>query len=412
MKKPTLTLKPERPAYGGIAIARWQGKVVMIKGAIPDETVEVCIDEEKKDYSTGHAVKVLEPSPDRVRPECGHFGICGGCQLQYISYSRQVSLKEEVLKDCLARIAGMVIMLDQPLTGEPWNYRHRGQFKVSHGKVGLFREKSHEVTDIGSCPLMTARVNEYYGKARTLIMGTDVRELHITCDDGALALIKARSGHGANWDGLGKGLIQSGFSGAAVELHGGRLMGYGQGHIAFDLLGLKYTVSPASFFQSNWGLNQSLVKLVMDRLQPLAGRSVLDLYSGAGNFSLPLAVHAGRVTAVEENPAAVSDGERNAVQNEIKNCTFIRSNAASIEVAGPVDILVTDPPRTGLAEGVADKVLGLAPDRIAYISCNPSTLARDLKKLAVGYIVESVRMVDFFPQTYHIESLAFLRKKA
>ncbi|MBI3592517.1 MAG: class I SAM-dependent RNA methyltransferase, partial [Nitrospirae bacterium] len=176
-----------------------------------------------------------------------------------------------------------------------------------------------------------------------------------------------------------------------------------------NLENLKYTISPMSFFQSHWKLNQAVVKFVKDNLQPLRGCRVLDLYSGAGNFSLPVAIDADEVIAVEENPHAIKDGKRNLEINNIRNCRFIRSSAENINIRGDIDILIVDPPRLGLTNRAIDKILAKTPERIAYISCNPATLGRDLKKFLTKYELESVRMIDFFPQTYHTESLTFLR---
>jgi 23S rRNA (uracil1939-C5)-methyltransferase len=159
MQHSPLILTPTSPAYGGISIARLDGKVVMIKGAIPGETVEVHIDEDKKDYSTATVTIVQEPSPERVSPPCRYFGTCGGCQLQFISYPHQIKLKEEVLEASLRRIAKLDIRLSNPLTGEAWHYRHRAQFKVAGEKIGFFREKSSDVVDIDSCPLMAHEIN-------------------------------------------------------------------------------------------------------------------------------------------------------------------------------------------------------------------------------------------------------------
>ena len=402
-------LTPASPAYGGISIARLDGKVVMIKGAIPGETVEVRIDEDKKDYTTATVTNVLEPSPERVSPPCRYFGTCGGCQLQFISYPYQIKLKEEVLKASLQRIAKLDIQLSGPLTGEAWNYRHRAQFKVTREKIGFFREKSSDVVDIDSCPLMVPGINEGLKTARGILAGVDIRELHLVCSNGSVALVKARGSSNAGWDKLAGTFLRSGFLGLVVELENKRLLKYGHGFLAFDLLGLKYTVSPASFFQGHWSLNLDVVRLVLETLQPLEGKSVLDLYSGAGNFSLPLAMHAASITAVEENPGAVEDGKRNIALNGIKNCRFIRSNVDSLRMSGPVDTLVVDPPRQGIGDSAIQKIFDISPKRVAYISCNPASFSRDLKKLHELYDVDSVRMIDFFPQTYHIESLAFLR---
>ena len=225
------------------------------------------------------------------------------------------------------------------------------------------------------------------------------------------ALIKVARGAKVDSDALARTFLDGGFACVAVENGYKKVVNYGKKYINFGLSGLKYTVSPRSFFQSNWSLNQEVVRLAIEGLQPLEGRRVLDLYSGAGNFSLPIAGHALEVVAVEENPDAVEDGERNLRLNGVQNMRLVRSRADSPDLEFHADVVVADPPRTGLGPGVAERLLDLSPEKVLYVSCDPATLARDLKKLSAGYELESVRMVDFFPQTYHIESLTFLTRR-
>ena len=182
----TLTVRADIPAYGGFSIARDQGSVLFISGAIPGETVEVRIDEQKKDYSFATAIKIIEPSPDRISPDCEVFGICGGCSLQCVSYQRQVLLKEEVLLDNLRRIAKMDIQLASSLTdADPWHYRHRAQFKIDKQEIGFYKGKSRDVVDIRHCPLMIKEINDLFGRTSCLIKSSGrllegISEIHLT----------------------------------------------------------------------------------------------------------------------------------------------------------------------------------------------------------------------------------------
>lgn len=414
-----LTVRAETPAYGGFSIGRSKGKVFLIKGAIPGETVAVKIEGERKDYSLATVSEILIPSPDRVEPRCPVFGVCGGCQYQYLSYEGQHRLKEAVLKDCLRRIARIETDLSKSLLAPiPWKYRHRGQFKFSRGKTGFYREKTREIVPIEECPLMADSVNEYLRKATESLgeAGPDFlndAEIHITCGDSALALIRpsAQDERIVDWDKVSSLFLNRGFDGLSVSTVKGGILRYGKDYTAFELDGLTYTVSPVCFFQSHWRLNEAVVKFLVQALRPLAGKRVVDLYAGAGNFSLSLALEAEEVIAVEENPYAIEDGKRNVSINNIGNCRFVRSPAESVTIRGSVDILILDPPRLGLTNRVIDRIGAMKPEGIVYISCNPTTLARDLRKLLARCDIESVRMIDFFPQTYHIESLVFLRSK-
>jgi 23S rRNA (uracil1939-C5)-methyltransferase len=218
--------------------------------------------------------------------------------------------------------------------------------------------------------------------------------------DSAVAFLKGREYDVA----LSGRYMEIGFSGVMLDDDASE----GTAFTVFDLNGLKYTVSPRTFFQAHWDLNKEVVDLVVQRLSPLSGRRVLDLYAGAGNFSLPLAAHDAEVAAVEGDPFAVADGLRNAELNGLKNCSFVRMAAEKYGIKKKFDVLILDPPRPGLTTDMSNKVLESRADTVVYISCNPSTLARDLKKLNANYEIREVRQIDFFPNTFHVETVAFL----
>lgn len=412
-----VTVTAAFPAYGGRSIGAINGKVVMIKGAIPGERVEAKIEEEKRDYLKAETVAVLDSSADRITPPCPYFGVCGGCQLQFIAYERQVSIKEEVLRGALKRLAKVDPFFESPLIHTPpWHYRLRGQFKAGKNSLGFYRERTRDVVDIQSCPLMHETINGKLGAVRGLLGSVDFKEIHISTDGdrGIAALLKGVKGGRKEAERAGAGLMSFGFSGAVIEFDAKSALplSFGEPGISLDLQGLNYGVSPLSFFQSHWALNRKVAAAIKERLAPLGGKRLLDLYSGAGNFSLLLAAEAAEIIAVEENPAAIQEGLRNLERNGIGNYRFIAAPAERLSLSEAVDIVITDPPRLGLSNAALGKIVALRPERIVYISCNPSTLGRDLGKLAAAYEIESVRAVDFFPQTYHIESLAFLRRRA
>jgi 23S rRNA (uracil1939-C5)-methyltransferase len=407
-----LTLIVEQPVYGGLSIGRYRGKVVFITGAIPGETVTVAIEDEKKDYYTASVKEIKVPSPDRIVPECTYFESCGGCQLQFITHSRQVHLKEEVLKDSLKRLAKIEETLSKPMTdNRPWHYRMRGQFKVSKNKTGFYRARSREVVDIESCPLMTDDLNKKLNTARALIQESGITEIHITSADDSAVLLKTSSRHLAKKEiiDMAERFLASGFTGVSILSPDNPVSWHGKHYVTLYLNSLIYTLSPLSFFQSNWGLNQAVVGKIKNTLSSQNIRKILDLYSGAGNFSLPLADGAD-IFAVEENPYAVQDGMRNVEMNEIINYRFIHSPAENYHIDDTFDALFVDPPRPGLTNKGIKNILNALPERIVYVSCNPTTLARDLKKLLTRYSLESIRLIDFFPQTFHIESLTFLNR--
>jgi len=391
------------PAYGAYSIARDE-KIILIKGAVPGELVEVNIDERKRDYMLATVTQVLEPSEFRVEPLCPVFGICGGCHLQFISYDKQVSMKEEVLVDSLTRLGGIEVELSPSLTDAQWHYRHRAQFKISkEGAIGFFRESSRDVVLFDSCPLMIGRINELLQLIKEKNLASGLKEIHLSSGDSAAALLKGE----AIAPELTEVFREIGIASIAMN---DTLM-EGSGSVEFDLNGLKYTVSPWTFFQAHWSLNLKVAEFIAGLAGPLEGKKVLDLYAGAGNFSLPIARYAEEVILVEENPFAVEDGTRNLKRNNLKNCRFVKSSAEKYRMQKNFDLVLLDPPRPGLTSEVVKKVLESPSETIIYISCNPSTLARDLKKLKNTYDVQSVQMIDFFPNTFHIEAAALLKRK-
>lgn len=398
-----MIVRPTLPAYGGYCIAR-EDKVILIKGAVPGELVEVNIDERKRDYMLATVTRILEPSEFRVEPKCPVFGICGGCHLQFVSYEKQVAMKEEVLVDSLTRLGRIEVGLSPSLTDAQWHYRHRAQFKISkEGAVGFFRESSRDVVLFESCPLMIERINELLQRIKKKNLVAGLREIHLSAGDTAAALLK-----GDSFDPeLTEAFRETGLSTIAVN----DTLIEGSGYVMFELNGLKYSVSPWSFFQAHWSLNLKVAEFIANRTAPLEGKKVLDLYAGAGNFSIPLARYASEVTLVEDNPFAVEDGTRNLKLNGIKNGRFVKASAEKYRIQKNYDMIILDPPRPGLTSEVVKKVLETQADTIVYVSCNPSTLARDLKKLQEVYNIESVQMIDFFPNTFHIEAAAILKRR-
>jgi 23S rRNA (uracil1939-C5)-methyltransferase len=399
-----MLLKAQDAVYGGYVLAREEG-VVFIRGAIPGEVVEASIEQKKKDYSIAAVTDVVKPSVFRVEPPCPYFGDCGGCQLQYASYEKQASMKNHVVLDCLRRIGRIEKDLDVPLLGPQFGTRHRAQFKVSReGAVGFYREGTRDVVPVRNCLLMTGEINAALERiARFGPAG--VKEVHVTHgEDALIALIKGIGFH----EDTAQAFIDMGFAGVAFDDKSHR----GTGHVSFRLGELEYTVSPRSFFQSNWNLNVQVIGLIVERLGDVRGKRILDFYAGGGNFSLPLAAQGAEVVAVEEGADAVKDGERNATVNVLEKVKFVPGKAETARLRGAFDIVILDPPRPGLTKDAMKRVLEIKPEGIVYVSCNPSTLARDLGKLSDDYDIASIRMVDMFPNTYHVESVAFLSRKA
>jgi 23S rRNA (uracil1939-C5)-methyltransferase len=464
-----LTLRAGNAVYGGLTVTRraiqecaneYPDKTALIKGAIPGELVEISITSEKRSHITGNVAKVLEPSPDRIEPRCTYFGTCGGCHLQFAGYKQQIKIKESSLRDCMQRIAKIDIRLSEALYIESndWGYRHRGRFKVAGQTIGFSQEKSNNSIAIERCPLMTADINNALPVLRQMI--ADMPQIFEDIDEICLvsnsesdlwqenvvvsfldepASINKTGGRKNNKNNSKNGLradnickLKSALSEYGLKRvvfpdhedhrnkpqdqeleHNNDFELYLNGSPLAAQYELGYKVSPTGFFQSNWSLNLKMIDEVINSLMPLENKVVLDIFSGAGNFSLPIALTAKSVIAVEANPAAVFYGKLNAKLNNIGNIEFqnISSQQLSKKHFENVDAAIIDPPRSGIGNNVVNQLLSNPVETVIYVSCDPSTLARDLGLLSEKYAIDSLRLVDMFPQTYHIESLAILKAK-
>ncbi|VAX31722.1 RNA methyltransferase, TrmA family [hydrothermal vent metagenome] len=391
------------PLYGGYTLSRDDG-VIFIRGALPGEIVEADVVEKKKDYSVASVKEVIESSPDRIVPACPVFGICGGCHYQYIAGHRQVSMKEEVVLDCIERIGKTALSLDSSLISSPWHYRKRAQFKVSaDGRIGFYRTLSHDVVEFEKCLLLSPEINTFLEKIKSVGVPSGVKEIHVQSGDILLAAVK---GDRVDTGIAAERLRDAGVSGISFE--NGTVDGVEQ--ICLDLNGYHYMVSPKSFFQVNWELNNKLLSVISSFVSSIRPEKVVDLYCGAGNFSIPLSPFAGEIVGVEENPFSCRDGRENIELNRIGNIRLVNKRVEDFDIGKGTDMIILDPPRAGLTKRVLRGITEASPSWLVYVSCNPSTFARDIERLKEHYVPDSVRVIDMFPQTYHIEVLGILKK--
>ncbi|MBF0567535.1 MAG: class I SAM-dependent RNA methyltransferase [Nitrospirae bacterium] len=409
----TLELDSLAPIYGGMCLSRLDG-VVFIKGAIPGEKVLAEVKEIRRDYSIAEAVAILNGSTDRVTPRCRVYGMCGGCHYQHISYERQLSLKEEIVTDCLRRIAKIDIPIAGTISGGQWNYRRKVQFKLSSvsggaaPSIGFYRENTRDIVAVDECALLHGTLNRFLVKLKGARFLNGVREIHMLTGGNTVAFLKGPDVDEAKLEFL----LDIGFDGAVAALAPDyqRTHAAGDSHCQLSIgdnvgEGISYTVSPQGFFQSNWELNQVLVETVKELLGDVSGKRVIDVYGGAGNFSLGLSKTAKEITIVEDNPYSAADGARNIALNNIHNISYITKSFETIRENRTYDVVIVDPPRIGLTKAAVERLLSLKAETIAYISCNPSTFARDVARLQPRYTPSSVRLIDMFPNTYHCEVL-------
>ncbi len=412
---------------GGAGIGRLDGKAVFVPLSAPGDRVLCRIMRDKKRYCEAEILEVLSPSSERQAPLCPHFGRCGGCQWQHLPDELQGHWKQRLFADLLSRQAGVPESARAPLLRAPsaWGYRSRAQIKCRMTPegflMGFYRRATHDVIDIKGCPVLDNRLNAAWTLLREALGGgcdpAGIFQVDLGVGDaGAIrALIHYE---GSRSSELAAGLRQFGLqAGISLFLLEGRkamLHLCGERDLYLELEGLRLGYGPGGFSQINLQQNRALVDLAIGALPVAQSYRVLDLFCGMGNFSLPLARRGAKVVGVEDFAPSIRSARINASNNALSGLDFFAESAegALLRRGGTsgFDAVLLDPPRSGAAAVVPELLQG-APKRIIYVSCDPATLARDLKPLlAGGYRVEWARPVDMFPQTHHIESVTRIDK--
>ncbi|MCJ7724968.1 MAG: class I SAM-dependent RNA methyltransferase [Acidimicrobiia bacterium] len=387
-------------AHGGEAVARFDGKAHFVAGAMPGELVVGEVIRDKKSWARVQLTDVLEPSPDRVAPPCRHFDECGGCQWQFADYPVQLDWKRSIVEGQLRHLGRIEAVPVRPTvqTGDPYGYRNRMDFAASAGGPALRKGHTRDMVPIQECLLMAPPLADLFetigdlGDARgiTLRVGVTTGE--------TLAVVKGSLPAGAEGWGCP----------VSLRTKEGLQQVTGTGVIHEEVGGIAFRVTGDAFFQNNTPGAAVLVDLATEALAPQAHETLLDGYSGVGLFGISLGRQARRVIAVESNLDAVADFAHNAagagVDHRLFNSDFTKGLSL---VKDPWDIAVVDPPRDGLGAAAVGALTACEPRAIAYVSCDPASLARDARLLAeAGYQLAWVAPVDMFPQTYHVETVS------
>jgi len=399
-------------AYGGEALGRLpDGRAVFVPYAVPGEVVRVRLTEVKPRYARGQVVSILEASPDRVAPRCPHFGRCGGCHYQHITYPAQLTAKTGIVRDQLERIGGLHDVPLRPMvpSPRPWGYRNHVQFHLdAQGRLGFQAWRSHEVVPIEVCHLPVEPINAVWPN------------LHIAPEAG-VTRVHLRAGAEGELLLLLRGTaptpppFEVDFPLSAVYLPEGADEGLvvlsGHSYQVMEVKGRLFRVSAPSFFQVNLPVAALMVDHLLEHLPLSPETTLLEVYAGVGLFSAFLAPKVGRLLAVESAPSACADFEVN-----LDEFDHVELYEAPAEVALPyllerdeyAQVVLVDPPRSGLPGEVLDAIVAMQPEVIAYVSCDPATMARDARRLTrQGYRLRQITPFDMFPQTYHIETIGF-----
>jgi 23S rRNA (uracil1939-C5)-methyltransferase len=428
----------------GNAVARVDNLVVFVPMLIPGDVVDLRVIRKRKKYLEGKVLRFREYSSDRIKPECEHFGICGGCKWQHLPYSLQLKYKEKQVKDNLTRIGKIELPEINPIIGssEIFNYRNKLEYTFSNKRwltneevqsgTDFERENAlgfhipglfDKVLDINKCHLQPDPSNQIRNCVREYALKNDLSFFDLREQSGFLRNLVIRNSLEGNV------MVIAVFFHEDIEKREG-LLNYlasefsqipilykGQDHLVEDMDGLKFRIGPKSFYQTNTRQALELYRIARDFAELKGDEIVYDLYTGTGTIANFIARNAGKVIGIEYINEAIDDARINSGLNNTGNTFFFSGDMKDvlsddfIRVNGKPDVIITDPPRAGMHEDVVKVISKAGADRIVYVSCNPSTQARDILLLSEDYQVARVQPVDMFPHTHHVENVVLLRKK-
>jgi 23S rRNA (uracil1939-C5)-methyltransferase len=437
-----LSVAIERLVFQGSGLGRLpDGRVVFVPYTAPGDLAEVEVTEARDNFIRADLVRALTASPLRVAPPCPHFANCGGCQWQHLEYASQLHWKREILQELLVRVGKLDgVPVSAPLAlASPWEYRSRAQFKVVTGAaaggarlhIGFHQRDTHRVVDIDRCPLLDTRLN---GILRTVRHMRDpglhklfprLREFWLAVGAGTgevVVCLFARAQDRATIRLLFHRIRdeERGLQGIVLldgdpRQHPRFVDRHGHGAITEVVGQHRFRVDATAFFQVNGQAAEMLTRLVIEGAALTGAERVLDLYCGVGTFTVPLGRLARETMGIETSAAAAADASHNLRANRVTGARVLQAQVEqvlpSLEKGSPWDLVVLDPPRQGCSRRVLEAMSGMAVPRVIYVSCDPSTLARDLGILVrAGYRCLSIQPVDLFPQTFHLESVALLER--
>lgn len=456
-------LEISSPAFEGSAVGRIENLVVFVPYAVPGDRITAKIKRKRKKYAEAVIEKLLVPSPDRIEARCVHFGVCGGCTLQNADYQKQLEYKRTIVQELMERVGGLKQIMVEPVIPSPVQYEYRNKMEFSFGAsrwltseeiasgeklsrnfaLGLHIPKRFDkILDLQECYLQHPSSTAILDICRKIALERHWTPYDVGSHSGYLRNLIIR--RGINTGELMVNLVTTAYDPAKAELLMERVLEVeptvttflnsinsgpnpttieeehillGDGMLRDRIGPITYRISPSSFFQPNTLQAENLLSTIKAAASPTPDDVVFDLYSGLGSISLFLAGTAGAVVGVESHARSVELAATNAPANGISNCRFYAGDVLEalqddfFREYGRPDIVILDPPRVGLHPKAPSRILEAAPKKIIYTSCNPATQARDLSLLEEGYDIDSIQPVDMFPQTWHIESVATLRRR-
>ena len=428
----------------GLGIVRLDGAVVFVPGAVRGETVDLKITKVMKTAAAGKIVKIHAPSPERAEPECPYYGRCGGCDFQHLTYPEELRAKRQRVQDAITRLGGSAVEVEEILGAkDPTHYRNKSQYPVgADGAIGFYRARSHQVVPVKRCLIQSeaadataAAVGEWMRRYRVPAYDETtgkglVRHVYVRVNrKGESLCCVVLNGKQAPREPELAAYVRAAAPRTAGVLvntntrRGNVILGekyrtvWGRDFLMDTLCGLEFRLSVPSFYQVNRDQAEVLYGKALEFAALTGEETALDLYCGIGTITLCLAKRTGRVIGAEIVPAAIRDAEENAARNRIENAAFFCGDAsdvaAKLEAEGlRPDLVTVDPPRKGLAPEVIASIAAMGPARVVYVSCDPATLGRDVKRFGeLGYRAVRACAVDMFPGTRHVETIVLLQRE-
>jgi 23S rRNA (uracil1939-C5)-methyltransferase len=388
----------EKVIYGGKGLSRDLQKVVFIPFTLPGEKVRIQIGKDHGDYMEADPIDILEPSPDRVEPDCMYFGKCGGCQISHAKYDAQVRLKRSMLEEALRR-AKIQFSNIETISGTPFGYRHRAQLKwdAKQKRLGFYEKESNRLVDIKECLCLTPGLNRVLVELRSALLRKPVPGLsEMECyenDHGETAVFFNAPAPAWIRDALSKStqILDPSSSGEPA--------------LMFHFRDFVFPMRPDIFLQINPKMIREMVMELEGHYEKEKDKTAVELYCGSGLFTLPLAKRLQKIIACEENPKAIKFARDHYSDRNIR---WVCQKAEYFSIPAEASVAILDPPRSGLQKAVVERLLKASLQKISYISCDASSLARDLALLKGKYSIQKMTLLDLFPQTFHFETIAHL----
>ena len=416
--------------------------IIFVEGALPGEEILAEIVTRKKNYAVGRLIQVVKQSNERVKPFCPLYNDCGGCQLQHLNYSAQLNWKRQQVVDAVERIGKLngVEIFETLGMENPLHYRNKMQFPVGKNlQIGCYARGSHKIIDTQACMIQNELNDKILNAVRNVAKKFQIQPYNEDTHKGFLRHVMGRIGFNGefmivlvtatknfpNEKNFVRALVKELPNVTSIQqnvqtFHNNVILGrdtrilYGKATIHDKIGNFTFNISARSFFQVNTVQTEILYKTALDFAELHGHETIIDAYCGTGTISLFMARKARKVIGIEVVSSAIADAKRNARENNIRNAEFMVGDAVKVlpRIFEPVDVVIVDPPRAGCDKKVLETFAGMNPEKIIYVSCNPATLARDLKILyELGYRTKKIQPVDMFPFTSHVESVAQIEKK-